>query len=69
MHLEFRRGCKEDYVKVGESKVGSDYKIVRVCALLRVVTLSLQKEGSEKRYFKGALTKMHRNNGQGLLNY
>lgn len=34
MHLELRRGCKEDYVTVGESKVGSDYKIVEImCSL------------------------------------
>lgn len=37
--LDLRRERKEDYMKVGESKVGLDYRIVRSPALLRVIKL------------------------------
>lgn len=41
---------------VGESSVGFDYRKVNKIICLRVVTFD----------FKGLLTEMHRNNGQGL---
>ena len=50
-----------------ERKQGRDGiigSLPRLCALLRIVKLL---RGLKKRYFKGVLTWMHRNNGQGLL--
>lgn len=61
IHLELRREYKEDYLKVGESKVGKsllDYRIVN-----KILCCSLEddyfSEGSEKEdyswHFKGML--------------
>lgn len=52
MHFELRWESKEDYTKVGKNKGGGNYRIIKLCAFLRVVSL----EGSEERHFKSLLT-------------
>lgn len=58
VHLELRRESKEDYMKVGESKVGLDYRIVQ--KILYSLECAYASEGSKKRgllwHFKGVFT-------------
>lgn len=51
MDLKLGSEHKEDYMEVGESKTGWDYRIVKIICSLEGV-----QEGSEKRNFKDVLT-------------
>lgn len=53
MHFELRWESKEDYTKVGKNKEGGlNYRIIKLHAFLRVVSLAV----SEERHFKSLLT-------------
>ena len=53
MHFKLRRKHKEDYLKVGESKVGVGYRIVNTLCSLECGSLP---RGLKKRNFKSVLT-------------
>ena len=69
MYLELRREHKGDYMNVGEREAGKslwlDYwRVNKIMCSLKGGYVS---QGSERRRFKGVLTQMHKNNGQGLI--
>ena len=50
IHVELRRDCKRDYVKVGESNVGSVYRIVN--KILCFLEGGYASQGSEEEAFQ-----------------
>ena len=63
MHLKLRE-CKEDYMKVGETRQELNYRKVKImCPLEGGYTL----EGYYFWHFKDVLTWMHKNHAQGWL--
>lgn len=50
-------------INEGGRKQGRD----GITGQLRLCALMLQKEGPERKYLKGLLTQMDRNDGQGLI--